>query len=98
MCAQSYPAYPIKVVIPWPPGQATDVVARTVAEKLGTALGRPLVADNRAGAGGTIGTEVASKASPDGYTILVVFAVAIIWPEIRRIGALRDARADESLL
>ena len=86
VCAQSYPAYPIKVVIPWPPGQATDVVARTVAEKLGTALGRPLVADNRAGAGGTIGTEVASKASPDGYTILAASSGPIsISPNVQKV-------------
>ena len=86
VCAQSYPAYPIKVVIPWPPGQATDVVARTVAEKLGTALGRPLVADNRAGAGGMIGTEVASKASPDGYTILAASSGPIsISPNVQKV-------------
>ena len=68
--AQGYPNRPIKVVVPWPPGQATDIAARMVAEKLVPALGQPLVIDNRPGAGGVIGTEVASKAAPDGYTLL----------------------------
>ena len=68
--AQSYPNRPVKVIVPWPPGQATDVAARAVAEKLSTALGQQFVIDNRAGAGGTMGTEVAAKSTPDGYTIL----------------------------
>src|SRR5713101_9975139 len=68
--AQGYPNRPIKVVVPWPPGQATDIAARMVAEKLVPVLGQPLVIDNRPGAGGTIGTEIASKAAPDGYTLL----------------------------
>jgi tripartite-type tricarboxylate transporter receptor subunit TctC len=68
--AQGYPNRPIKVVVPWPPGQATDIAARLVAEKLVSVLGQPLLLDNRPGAGGTIGTETASKAAPDGYTLL----------------------------
>jgi tripartite-type tricarboxylate transporter receptor subunit TctC len=68
--AQTWPQRPIRLVIPWPPGQATDLVARIVADKLTVALGQPVVADNRAGAGGMIGTEIVAKAAPDGYTIL----------------------------
>ena len=68
--AQGYPNRPVKVIVPWPPGQATDVAARAVAEKLSTALGQQFVIDNRAGAGGTMGTEAAAKSAPDGYTIL----------------------------
>lgn len=67
---QGYPTKPVKVIVPWPPGQATDVAARTVSEKLGTVLGQQFVIDNRPGAGGTIGTDVAAKSAPDGYTIL----------------------------
>jgi len=68
--AQGYPNRPIKVVVPWPPGQATDIVARLVVEKLVPVLGQPMVIDNRPGAGGTIGSEAVSKAQPDGYTLL----------------------------
>ena len=68
--AQGYPNRPIKVVVPWPPGQATDVAARIVSEGMSPGLGQQLVIDNRAGAGGTIGSEFAARATPDGYTIL----------------------------
>ena len=68
--AQGYPNRPIKVVVPWPPGQATDVSARVVVEKMGAAMGQQFVVDNRAGAGGTIGTDFVAKSTPDGYTIL----------------------------
>jgi tripartite-type tricarboxylate transporter receptor subunit TctC len=68
--AQNYPTHPIRVIVPWPPGQATDVAARMVAEKLSPTLGQPLVVDNRPGAGGVVGSEVASKSPADGYTLL----------------------------
>src|SRR4051812_22692040 len=68
--AQNYPNRSIKVVVPWPPGQATDIAARLVSEKLSSALGQPLVIDNRPGAGGVIGTDFAAKSAPDGYTLL----------------------------
>jgi len=66
----NYPNRPIRMIVPWPPGQATDLVGRVVAQKLSEQLGQQVVADNRAGAGGTIGTDHAVKASPDGYTLL----------------------------
>ncbi|HEV8110598.1 MAG TPA: tripartite tricarboxylate transporter substrate binding protein [Burkholderiales bacterium] len=68
--AQSYPNRPVKVVVPWPPGQATDIAARVVAERLQAAFGQPFVVENRPGAGGSIGTDVVAKSAADGYTIL----------------------------
>jgi len=68
--AQSYPSKPIRMVVPWPPGQATDLGGRLLAQKMSEFLGQPIIIDNRAGAGGTIGTDNAAKSPPDGYTIL----------------------------
>jgi tripartite-type tricarboxylate transporter receptor subunit TctC len=84
--AQGYPAKPIKLVVPWPPGQATDTVARVVAEKMSASLGQQLVIDNRAGAGGTIGSDFAAKAAPDGYTILAGSSGPIsISPKVQKV-------------
>ena len=65
-----WPNRPIRMVIPWPPGQATDLAGRVIAQRLTEKLGQPVVAENRAGAGGTIGTDVVAKSAPDGYTLL----------------------------
>jgi tripartite-type tricarboxylate transporter receptor subunit TctC len=67
----AYPDRPIKLIVGFPPGQATDLVARVAAKKLQDALGQPVIVDNRAGAAGIIGSELAAKAPPDGYTLLV---------------------------
>jgi tripartite-type tricarboxylate transporter receptor subunit TctC len=86
LLAQGFPNRPIKLVVPWPPGQATDTVARVVAEKMGTSLGQQLVIDNRAGAGGTIGSDFAAKAAPDGYTILAGSSGPIsISPKVQKV-------------
>jgi tripartite-type tricarboxylate transporter receptor subunit TctC len=68
--AQEWPTKPVRALIAFTPGSATDIVGRIVAEKLSTALGQPVVAENRVGAGGTIGANAVAKADPDGYTIL----------------------------
>jgi tripartite-type tricarboxylate transporter receptor subunit TctC len=68
--AQSYPARPVRLIAPFPPGGGVDVVSRTVGEKLGARLGQTIVVDNRPGAGATLGTSIAAKATPDGYTLL----------------------------
>jgi len=72
--AQEYPARPIRLVVPWPAGGVTDVVARIVGQKLSANLGQPVVVDNKAGATGFIGTEFVAKAAPDGYTLLLITA------------------------
>jgi tripartite-type tricarboxylate transporter receptor subunit TctC len=69
--AQTYPAKPVRVVIPYPAGSTPDIVGRTVSERLQKALGQPFVVENRTGAGGNIGTEIVAKAAPDGHTLLV---------------------------
>jgi tripartite-type tricarboxylate transporter receptor subunit TctC len=69
-CAQTYPNRSVKVLVPWPPGQATDIAARLVAQKLQESMGQPFVIDNRPGAGGALGSEVVAKSAPDGYTLL----------------------------
>ncbi len=70
LAQENYPTRAVRMIVPWPPGQATDLGGRLVAQYLAEAFGRPLVPDNRPGAGGMIGTDVVAKALPDGYTIL----------------------------
>ena len=67
---QNYPTRPLRIIIPWPPGQATDLAARVVAQQLSPILGQQVIADNRPGAGGMIGTDLVAKATADGYTLL----------------------------
>ena len=67
--AQAYPTKPIRLIVAFPAGGSTDIVARLVAQKLGEKLGQQVIVDNRGGAGGTIGTEIAAKATPDGHTL-----------------------------
>ncbi len=71
-CAQTFPQKAIRFVVPFPPGGATDGLARILGEKMAEAWGQPVVIDNRPGAGGNIAAEIVAKAPPDGHTIIVV--------------------------
>jgi tripartite-type tricarboxylate transporter receptor subunit TctC len=69
--AQTYPSKPIKLIVPFPAGGTTDIVARIVAQRMSESMGQPVLVDNRGGAGGAIGADLVAKAAPDGYTILM---------------------------
>lgn len=69
--ADTYPSKPIRLIVPFPASGATDLLARAIAQKVGQSLGQQIVVDNRPGAGGAIGSDMAAKAAPDGYTILI---------------------------
>src|SRR5882724_2212355 len=69
--AQGYPAKPVRMIVAYPPGGGTDIVGRMLAQKLGESLGQSVVVENRGGASGNIGTELAARAVPDGYTVLM---------------------------
>ena len=69
--AQSYPSKPIHLIVPFPPGGGNDTVARAIAQQISPELGQPVVIDNRPGAGGSVGAELAAKAPPDGYTLFL---------------------------
>jgi tripartite-type tricarboxylate transporter receptor subunit TctC len=73
-----YPAKPIRIFIPVPPGGAPDIVARVVADRVGPLLGQPLVAETRAGSGGNIATETVARSAPDGYTLLMAYDAMIV--------------------
>jgi tripartite-type tricarboxylate transporter receptor subunit TctC len=78
--AQSFPSKPIRIIVPFTPGSATDTMARPVADKLSSALGQPVLVENRPGAGGTIGVAALAKAPPDGYTLAVVSTGHVVNP------------------
>ena len=83
--AQDYPAKSVRVIIPFPPGAINDTVGRMIATQLSTRLGRQFIVDNRAGAGGVVGTELAANAPKDGYTLLVVSLVNTVNPHLYKL-------------
>jgi len=92
-CAQAYPSRPVKVIVPWTPGQATDIAARVVAQKLQDAFGQAFVIDNKPGAGGAIGSDAVAKSAPDGYTLLAASSGPLsIMPNLQKVpyDPLRD--------
>ncbi|HEU0290986.1 MAG TPA: tripartite tricarboxylate transporter substrate binding protein [Burkholderiales bacterium] len=85
--AQSYPARPVRIIVPTSPGGGNDFVARHLGQKLGERLGQQFLVDNRPGAGGTIGTAQAAKAAPDGYTLLLGFVGQLAMsPHVEKAG------------
>jgi tripartite-type tricarboxylate transporter receptor subunit TctC len=83
--ADDYPTKPIRLIIPFPPGGSNDVVGRMVATKLSEVIGKQIVVDNRGGAGGVIGTEMAANAHPDGYTLLVISSAHAVNPWLYKL-------------
>ena len=83
--AKDYPTKPIRLIIPFPPGGSNDVVGRMIATKLSEQLGKQVVVDNRAGAGGVVGTELAAKAANDGYTLQIVSIAHAVNPWLYKL-------------
>ncbi len=80
--AQDYPNKPIRFIVPYPPGGGTDVIARILQEPVAAELGQPIIIDNKGGAAGNIGTDLAAKSPPDGYTILFTLSSHTINPKL----------------
>jgi tripartite-type tricarboxylate transporter receptor subunit TctC len=83
--AQDWPAKPVRFVVPYPPGGGTDVIARIVQPRLSEALGQQIIIENRGGAGGALGTELAAKSAPDGYTFLLTLSSHTINPLLYKL-------------
>ena len=79
---EPYPSRAVRIIVPFTPGSVTDIMARSVSERLSASVGQPVIVENRPGAGGTIGTAIVAKAPPDGYTIAVVSAGYAVTPAI----------------
>jgi tripartite-type tricarboxylate transporter receptor subunit TctC len=92
--ADDYPTRPITLIVPFPPGGSTTVMARNVADKMSATLGQPVVVENRGGAGGTIGTRSVAKAAPDGYTILLSYTATMAIAPSMNVNAGYDPRKD----
>ena len=98
--AQAYPSKPIRWVVPFPASGATDILTRTIAHKLSEALGKPVIVDNKPGAGGALGSDIVAKAAPDGYTLLMATtSTHSICPALQKLpyDAQRDFAAISSV-
>jgi tripartite-type tricarboxylate transporter receptor subunit TctC len=82
-CAEEFPARPIKLIMPYAPGGIVDFVGRKLAQYLGDALGQPVVAENRPGAGGMVGTDFVARSAPDGYTLVIMDPAIVINPSLQ---------------
>ena len=78
--AQSYPSKPVRVIVPYPPGGTVDVVARVLAQRMSEQMGQQFVVENRAGANGTVGSDLVAKSAADGYTLLVQASIFVANP------------------
>ena len=91
--AGSFPNQPVRMVVPYPPGGPTDITARVVAAEMSKTIGQNIVIDNRPGASGMIGSEMVTKATPDGYTLLANASIHVINPSVypdMRFDAIKD--------
>ena len=84
-CAQKYPDKSLRMIVPFAPGGGTDIVARRIAQKLTEGLGQQVVVDNRGGAGGVLGADLAARAAPDGYTIILVSGSYAVNPSLYKL-------------
>ncbi len=82
--AQDFPSKPIRMIVPFAPGGNTDIIARAIAPGMAADLGQPVIIENRGGAGSTLGTAIAAKSPPDGYTLLMVSSAHVINPAVRK--------------
>src|SRR5499426_2587480 len=80
--AQAYPTHPVRAIVPFPPGGATDIVARPILQELSKRLGQQFLVENVPGASGNIGTAKAAKAAPDGYTLLFAYSSYVVNPSL----------------
>ena len=94
----NYPAKPIKMIVPFQAGGATDVMARVVGQKLSAQLGQPVVIDNKAGAAGIIGTDAVAKAPPDGYTIMLGLSNSLMTNQFLYTKLPYDAQKDLAMV
>src|SRR5216117_183153 len=82
--AQAYPTRPVRLMVPFPPGGATDIIGRLVAAKMQEVWGQPVVVENKPGAGTVVGTDYVAKSAPDGHTLGMVVTAYVINPSLRK--------------
>jgi tripartite-type tricarboxylate transporter receptor subunit TctC len=91
---QTFPSKPLRIIVPFPPGGASDATSRILGEQIAKPLGQPVIVENRPGAGATIGYDLGAKAAPDGHTITIVFPSFVVNPSVRKVNydPLKDFR------